>query len=120
MAVSIKELIEQKEAIASRKKQTFDLDTSIGIITVKQPTRAFVAEAMGLEEGHDDYLILHSVIEPNLKSEGLQEAFGCSVPTDIVEKLFQSGEIGMIASKIMQCAGYRKDIKAEVHEVAKN
>ena len=35
MAVSIKELIEQKEAVQARKKKMYDLNTSIGVITIK-------------------------------------------------------------------------------------
>lgn len=38
MAVSIEELIEMKEAVAAAKKETYDMETSIGVITVKKPT----------------------------------------------------------------------------------
>lgn len=120
MAVSIKELIERREEIAANKKTLYDLETSIGTITIKQPSRMLVSEAQDLETGADEYLILNTVVEPNLKDKSLQQTFECTVPTDIVERLFMAGEIGMIATKIIQCAGYRKDIKAEIHEAAKN
>lgn len=41
MAISVKELIEQKEKIEGNKKILYDIETSIGTITVKQPGRKF-------------------------------------------------------------------------------
>ena len=120
MAVSIKELIQQKEKIERKKQDKFDLETSIGVITVKQPTRSFVAETLALSEGEDEYMILECVVEPKLKDRELQEAYECTEPTDIVGKLFLPGEMTAIATKIVQCAGYRKEIRAELHKMAKN
>ena len=36
MAVSIQELINQKDKIEQKKQETFDLDTSVGKLTVKK------------------------------------------------------------------------------------
>lgn len=119
MAVSIDELIQKKEAIAAGRRQQFDLDTSIGKITVKTPSRSFVAEASNLEDS-DAYLIVQCVVEPNLSDKKLMEAYGCHEPTDIVEKLFKAGEIIGISKVIMKCAGFGEDIRAELHETAKN
>ena len=119
MAVSIKELIEQKEAAQARKKKLFDLTTSMGVITFKQPGRALVAESVNMDDS-DPYLIMECAVEPNLKDKSLLEAYGCAEPTDLPEKMFTSGEVNMIARKLYEIAGYRKDIQAEVHEVAKN
>lgn len=119
MAVSIKELIEQKEAVQARKKKMFDLTTSIGVITIKQPGRAVVAETVNMEDS-DPYLIMECVVEPNLKDKALLDAYECVEPTDLPGKLFSAGEVNAIARKIFECAGYRKDIQAEVHDVVKN
>lgn len=51
MAVSIKDLIEQKELMANRKKVLFDIKTSAGVITVKKPTRALAADVIDMEDG---------------------------------------------------------------------
>ena len=122
MAVSIQELIEQKEKIQAAKKQQYDLETSIGTVTIKVPTRSFVAEASKLEDGgeSDKYLLLNTIVSPNLKDTNLQQAYGCAEPTDIVDALFEPGEIAAISRKVMKCAGYGKEIKAEIHEEAKN
>lgn len=119
MAVSIKELIEQKELVKARKQQKFDLETSVGTITVKQPTRALAADSIDMEDS-DPYIIVECTVEPNLKDKQLLEAYGCAEPTDIPGKLFKAGEVNAIARKIMECAGYRKDIKSELHEAVKN
>lgn len=118
MAVSIEELIEMKEAVAAAKKETYDLETSIGVITVKKPTAAMVLESKATEG--DAYLVLNCVVSPNLKDAKLQEAYGCVEPTDIVRKLFDAGEMTRIAVAILDCAGYNKNIVRKVHDDAKN
>ena len=119
MAISVKELIEKKEAIEQAKKARFDIQTSAGVMTVKLPTRALVLEATSLEDS-DSYVIINSVVEPNLKDSKLLEAFGCLEPTVLPEKLFEPGEVAAISVKLMELAGFRKNIRAEMHEEAKN
>ena len=119
MAVSIKELIEQKEAMEKRKQVLYDIKTSAGVITVKKPSRALAAEVIDLEDG-DPYIIMECTVNPNLKDNELLGAFGCLEPTDLPEKIFEAGEVNAIARKIMENAGYRKDVVSEVHETVKN
>ena len=122
MAVSIAELIANRDQIKNKRKETYDIDTSIGTITVKQPSVKLIEDVLKIEGGRqsDIELIYESVIEPNLKDKDLQQAFGCTAPSDIVPLLFKAGEIGSIASAIMRCAGYGKTIEARIHEETKN
>lgn len=122
MAVSIQDLIDKKDGIVAGRTATYDLETSIGTITVKKPSRAFILEAFGLSEAAESepYIVLNMTVSPNLKDTELQKAYGCMDPLDIVNKLFDSGEVIAISKKIMKCAGYGDDIKSEVHEEAKN
>lgn len=120
MAVSIKDLIDKKEQIEAKKKETFDLTTSIGVITAKKMTKALMADIVDMQEGSDEYCILNCVVEPNLKDPALLQAYQCAEPTDIVRKLFDAGEISAIAVKISKLSGYGKDINAEVHKDLKN
>jgi hypothetical protein len=119
MAVSIKDLIAKKETLTQRKKQKYDIETSAGVLTVKMPTRSHVADLLRLDDS-DAHLIIGYVVEPNLRDPQLLEAYGCLEPTDIVEKIFDPGEIPAIGRKIMELAGYGKNIRAELHDEVKN
>ncbi|WP_251455280.1 phage tail assembly chaperone [Veillonella intestinalis] len=120
MAINIKELIAKKEELEAKKSIKYDLVTSIGTITVAKPSESLVAEALDLSDGSDEYLIINSVVEPNLKDKELLEAFNCASPFDIVGKLFDGGEIVAISKAIMKTAGYGTQIEAKVHETVKN
>lgn len=121
MAVSVQDLINKKSAIASRKKELGDLETSIGTVVIRKPSRALVLESIAMESGEGDkYLILESVVEPDLKDKQLQEAFGCGELMDIVDKIFESGEIPAISRAITNFAGYGKNLQAQVHGEVKN
>lgn len=123
MAITVAELIAQREVIRNKRKETYDLDTSIGTITIRQPSLKLIEDVMKIESGGrqtDIELIYESVIAPNLKDKDLQKAYGCVAPSDIVPLIFQTGEIGSIASAIMRCAGFGKTIESRVHEEVKN
>ncbi len=119
MAISIAELINKKEEIENAKKALYDIETSAGVMTVKLPTRAFILEALGVEDS-DAYLIVNSVVEPDLKDSKLLKAYGCMEPTDIVDKIFQASEIAAISNAITQLVGARKNIHTEIHNEVKN
>lgn len=122
MAVTIAELIANRDQIKSKRKEIYDIDTSVGTIVVKQPNVKLIEDVLKMDSGRqsDIELIYESVVEPNLKDKDLQQAFGCVAPSDIVPLLFKAGEIGMIASAIMRSAGYGKSIELKVHEESKN
>ena len=74
MAVSIEELIEMKEAVAAAKKETYDMETSIGVITVKKPTAAMVLESKATEGGWR--CVSRAELRSIPESEGCQAAGG--------------------------------------------
>ena len=120
MAISINELIAKKEELAAKKEAMFDMETSIGTITVKKPSRAMVVETVERESDNDEYLIINQVVNPNLKDRALLDAYGCLEPLDIVGKIFEPGEISAISKEILRTAGYGADIKVKLHEELKN
>ena len=121
MAISIADLIAKKEDIRRDKKEKYDIKTSIGTLTVKKPTASLVAETNELEDGNEEYLIINSVVEPDLKEPQLLKAYGCIEPTDIVRKLFDAGEIMALSRTIMSTAGYNAgNLESKLHEDAKN
>lgn len=121
MAISIADLIAKKEDIRRAKKAKYDIKTSIGTLTVKKPTASLVAETNELEDGNEEYLIINSVVEPDLKEPQLLKAYDCIEPTDIVRKLFDAGEIMALSRTIMSTAGYNAgNLESKLHEDVKN
>ncbi len=119
--MTIAELIERKEEIAAKKKQLYDIETSVGTVTFKLPSISLVTEAWDLSprEGNKN-LVYQCAVEPNLKNKELQKAFGCAEPFDIVEEIFMAGEVSKIAGQLLKLAGFGSDITATLHKEIKN
>lgn len=120
MAVSINELLAKKEEIAKRKAELYDLETSVGTITVKKPSNSLLATALDMEERNDEFLIVESVVSPNLKDKSLLDGFDCFEPLDVVNALFEVGEIRAIAGQILKLVGMGKTIETKLHDEVKN
>lgn len=112
--VTIKDLIARKETIKERVNKTVQLHIKSldGLITIQKPSRQLVLDAldMGKESG-DSYMAYNTVIEPNLKDKELQEAYGCVAPMEIVDKIFEPGEVAQIAQECVILAGYGDSVK---------
>lgn len=113
--ITLSELLSRKEQmLESRKtKKTKQLYVKSldGVITVEAPTGDLARDAQDMDNG-DAYMVYSCVIEPPLKSKELQEAFECVEPMEIVEKIFEAGEIPQIAVECLRLAGYVDGIKA--------
>lgn len=121
MAVSVEELIKNKAKIEANKAALYDLTTSIGVVTVKTPSKALMVETLERDgEEQAKYLVYNSVTAPNLKDSGLIKAYECTEPFDIVDKLFKPGEISTMGVKLMSFAGFNQNIEAVLHEEVKN
>ena len=85
-------------------------------ITIQEPNTALCRDAAAMPDGDGDvYMCYESIVEPNLKSKEIQEAYGCNEPMDIVNMIFQPGEIPQIAVECMKMAGFMGGV-----EVIKN
>jgi hypothetical protein len=86
-------------------------------VTIRKPERSLCIETIqmthddNLVDQADPYLVYNIMIEPNLKDKELQKAYGCVEPTDIVGKIFETGEVPSIAQVGLELAGYDKKIK---------
>lgn len=67
------------------------------------------------EAGHN--LIYTVVAEPNLRSKELQEAYGCKEPFEIVEKIFEEGEMSDIINLVHEKAGFKSGQVVEVEDL---
>ncbi len=118
--LTVTDLIRKKEELKQKENQREEIyvPSLEAYIIVKKPTRALCMEALSIAQNEstqdkaDLHMVYNCVIEPNLKDEKLQEEFGCVEPTDIVEKIFEAGEIGSISGYCLQMAGYSDSVKA--------
>ncbi len=107
--LTLQELIAKKEQIQDTKtNKTKDLYISSldGSITIQKPDKQLCLDALEMDQQGDTYLVYHCVVQPNVKDKKLLQAFGCTEPIEIVEKLFEIGEISAIAKECITLAGY--------------
>ena len=110
--LSLTDLIKEKEKyqVKSGVKKDLYLDQLDATITILQPERSVVMDA--IESQSDEYMVYDIVVEPNLKDVELQKAYGCVEPIDIVSKIFNPGTIKGIAQAGLKLAGYDSNVKA--------
>jgi len=112
--ITLQELIRRKEQMLESKKQPKTANLYIkslgGTITIESPSGALARDAQEMDNG-DAYMVYSCVTEPCLKSKELQEAFGCVDPMEIVDKIFDTGEIPQIALECLKLAGYVDGVK---------
>lgn len=112
--LTVTSLLKDKEKFQVKENITEELylnrlDASI---TIKKPERSLCLEAFEMTNDNnqmknaDPFVVYNIVVEPNLKDPQLQKEFGCVEPTDIVSKIFESGEIASIAIFGFKLAGY--------------
>ena len=117
--ITLQELIRRKEQMHESKKQpksaTLFIKSLGGTITIESPTAALARDAQEMDNG-DAYMVYSCVTEPCLKSKELQTEFGCVDPMEIVDKIFDAGEIPQIAVECLKLAGYVDGVKV-VNEI---
>ncbi|MCM3411461.1 phage tail assembly chaperone [Metabacillus litoralis] len=117
--LTLTDLIKNKEKYQVKSDTTEELfvERLGATITIRKPERSLCLEAFEMVNDDaqaakaDPFMVYNIVVEPNLKDPNLQKEFGCVEPDDIVEKLFESGEISNIAQIGMELAGYKSGVK---------
>ena len=113
--ITLAELIKRKEQVLEAKKNVKGARVYVkslgGEIVIKAPTKSLATESAEMEKDGDAHLVYECVAEPDLHSKELQEAYGCTYPEEIVEKIFDDGEISPIAMECMKLAGYIDSVK---------
>ena len=112
--MTIDKLIKQKAkyAVKKDKKTELYIPSLDASIVIGKPDRSLCMEALKMDEDGDSFLVYSCVLDPLLKNKELQDAYECVEPTDIVEKIFEPGEIGSISQKCLEMAGYNNEVKA--------
>lgn len=114
--LTVIDLLKNKEKYQVKKDVTQDVYVErLGAdILVRKPEKSLIAEAMQMSQDEnqsekaDAFMVYNIVVEPNLKDAELQKEFGCKEPMDIVEEIFETGEITQIVELGFELAGYKK------------
>ncbi|MFJ8529969.1 hypothetical protein [Bacillus sp. NPDC094106] len=117
--LTVTDLMKNKEQYQVKENVTEEvfIDRLGASITIRKPEKSLCIEAMQMAQdpnliSKSDAFVAYSVIvEPNLKDKELQKEFGCVEPTDIIDKIFEPGEITGIAKLALELAGYTKALK---------
>lgn len=108
--ISVADLLDRKDEIKDKQNDTkliyvVSLDD---YIEIKKPSRELIADVfeMSSPSEADAMVVYECVVNPNLKDSELQKGFGCIEPTDIVDLIFDPGEIAGISGNCMEFAGF--------------
>jgi hypothetical protein len=121
--LTITDLLKQKEQLKKKQKKTATLyvESLDAEIEIEAPDRALFIELVNKAVSGDDtadaYAVLQCVKSPNLKDENLQKEFKCLTPIEIVDKIFEPGEIAAISGHAMELAGYGKGVTKVEKEI---
>lgn len=118
--LTIEDILKRKEYFEKKRKETTKLyvksiDSYIEICKVD---KELYLEIMDMEEDEsDEHLVYNAVINPNLKSEELQKAFGVNNPYDILTEIFDYGEIKQISAKVLEFSGYLNSVELDSKKI---
>ena len=59
-------------------------------------------------------IALAGLIDPSMKDKDLQEKFGCSTPGQLIEKIFNGAEIGVMADAVTELSGFSGNVIEDV------
>ena len=104
------------ELLSKVDKKEISLTPAVELAYLTQEEQQGFLDAMAKEsqdmENGDAYIVYSCVVDPCLKSKELQEAFSCADPMEIVDMVFEPGEIPLIAVECLKLAGYIDGVKA--------
>jgi len=114
--LSVTDLMKEKEKYQVKNDVTEAvLVERLGVeVVLRKPEKSLCVDTMkmGRDENNDtdadEYMVYNTMVEPDLKDKELQKEFGCTLPTDIVSKIFEPGEIAQLSDVAFELAGYKK------------
>lgn len=83
-------------------------------VVLRKPEKSLCVDTMKMSRDEnndtdaDEYMVYNTMVEPNLKDPELKKEYGCTLPTDIVHKIFEPGEIAQLSEVAFELAGYKK------------
>ena len=96
------------------------------IVTVKALPGERYSELVGNmvdDDGDVDYAMVYNanlmvaldgMVSPDVRNRDLQKHYGCATPKELMEVLFNGGEVVKIADAVTELSGYGKDTEKKV------
>jgi len=114
--LTLTDLMKEKEKYQVKDDVTeVALVERLGVeVVLRKPEKSLCIDTMKMSRDEnndtdaDEYMVYNTMVEPNLKDKELQKEFGCTLPTDIVSKIFEPGEISLLSEIGFELAGYKK------------
>ena len=114
--LSVTDLMKEKEKYHVKDDVTEPvLVERLGVeVVLRKPEKSLCVDTMKMSQDKnndtdaDEYMVYNTMVEPDLKDKELQKAYDCKLPTDIVAKIFDPGEIAQLSEVAFELAGYRK------------
>lgn len=120
--LTLKDILNRKDYFNNKKNETRELyiKSLDANVVISKPDTALCSDCIDMEDNHESnkYFVYEIMLEPNLKDTKLHEEFGLDDPLDIVDVLFDTGEVAGIATEGMKFAGFYGGV--EVAEELKN
>lgn len=118
--LTVTDILKEKEKYSVDKQETKDVTISRlnADVLIRKPEKSLCMETfqMGRDEdtadSADAYMVYNTIVEPNLKDAALQAEFGVREPLEIVDQIFEPGEVAQLAELAMEMAGFKKGIVA--------
>ncbi len=108
--LTLKDILNRKEYFKGKNKETRELyikrlDANI---VISKPDVELCSDIADMDNNHDTnkYFMYEIVVEPNLKDSKLHEEFGVADPVDIIDEIFDPGEVNRICTEGMKFAGF--------------
>ena len=117
-----KTLLERKNLLEKRKQKEFEVEVKdLGVFKLRTPTTADLIDAREYGGGdyENEFIVYTCTVEPNLKSQELQQGFEVKDPVDIVNEIFLPGEVAELATILVKSAGFNNEV-AKVVDDTKN
>jgi len=117
--LSISDLIANADKIKAKKAETRELYVKSldATVTITKPSRELVLDFYEMGEGEGNpFLVYECVAEPNFKDTNLQATFEVT-GYEVLDKIFDLGEVDAIAKEIVGFAGYGTNSVSIVEDV---
>lgn len=95
------------------------------VFTVRELSYNEIRNIINMEKGNPNgdvtlQVVLAGIVEPNLKSEQLLEAYNAPTPAELLPKILSAGEISDLSDAIDKLSGYRQNTIEIIEEIKKN